>query len=460
MLELADLPQRLTRNSLEYYYLSVWPGLLQLEPLGPDAPRPVRVESGYLHFPFCSGLCDFCSYFVVVSRDPARDGRIGRHVDDLLLEIDLNQERFEIELSYLYLGGGTPSLLPSEQLDRLFAGLQSRGALAEQRVGTVEVHPEFFEDEQRAGAFLDVVQAHGITRVSVGFQTADDALLEHTNRRHRSDFAGRAVEYLQSRGFTVNLDLMYGLPDQSVESWVVSLETVLALAPDSVSTYFMFLDPGTPLWREVDRGAVALPSHELVQTQHLAAQLVLEQGGLVELPGDFWCKVDGDPAAFTQTALPSEGNSLGLGAGAYGYYADMQYFNHFSLTGYRKMLQERRVPLWRGAVLSAEQHRCRDIMFSLKNSPCLRLDLFTARHGVSPLDTYPEVFDLLLGLDLVRVDSQTVRLTLKGRLLVEEIACLFEPAGHHAAARRENGAPMRLRRHNFAPTYSAGASRA
>jgi oxygen-independent coproporphyrinogen-3 oxidase len=450
-LGLADLPPRLRRNSRDYYYLSVWPGLLQLGRPPAEIPWPARVESGYVHLPFCSGLCDFCSYFVVVAREAQTDPRIPRHVDDLLRELELNQARFEVELSYLYLGGGTPSLLPPDQLERLLTGFRGAGALAPRLLGTAELHPELFGDEARADAFLDVLEEFGIRRVSIGFQTADEDLLDGTNRRHGADFAPLALERLRTRGFMVNLDLMYGLPDQSLASWVASLERVLELAPDSISTYFMFLDPGTKLRHDVETGAVTLPAHELVQAQHVAAQLVLEEAGFVELPGDFWSKPE-ESAELTQAALPSEGASLGLGAGAYGYYSGMQYFNEFALAPYRRALGDGRVPHWRAGVLTAEQQRCRDVMFSLKNSPCLRADLFEAAHGAAPLDAFPEQFALLDRLELASVDGGVVRLTPKGRLLVEEIACLFEPPGHHASA---PAGDVRLRRHNFAPTYSA-----
>jgi coproporphyrinogen III oxidase-like Fe-S oxidoreductase len=436
----------------------VWPGLLQLPPISAEeSPYPSRVTSGYIHLPFCSGLCHFCSYFVVVSQAPESDERIAEYVDHLLLEVDLNLERTEIELAYLYFGGGTPSLLGPRAMIRLLEGLDRRGALASEVLATVELHPEFFADRGSADEFLDVLQAYGINRVSVGFQGADDALLDATNRRHRSGFAGEAVEHVRSRGFQVNLDLMYGLPGQSMESWMSSLEAAIELGGDSVSTYFTFIDPGTVLWRDVQRGAVALPSHELLQTQHLAAQLALEEAGYFELPGDFWSRPVGDPAGFAQTSLPSQGNSLGLGAGAYGYYSGMQYFNHFTLRGYGDSLRERRIPLWRGAVLSGEQQLCRDTMFSLKNSPSLALDLFVDRHGLSPVEAYEGVFDLLLEDDLIEVDPREARLTPKGRLLVEEIACLFEPHGHHAGTQAHGRDRTRLRRHNFAPTYSASA---
>jgi oxygen-independent coproporphyrinogen III oxidase len=440
--ELAALPARLRRNGLDHYYLSVWPGLEQLAPLAELPPRRAPVRNGYVHLPFCSGLCDFCSYFVLVGRDRAD---MARYVDDLLRDLALNQERAEVALTTLYLGGGTPSLLGPDLLARLLDGMRAEGALADGLIGTAELHPELFADPARAGETLDVLRGRGLGRVSLGLQSVDDELLAATNRRHGADFMDAALARLD--GFRVNLDLMYGLPGQSLESWIATLEAALARRPGSLSTYFTFIDPGTALHHRVVRGEVALPAHELVQTQHIAAQLALEAAGYRELPNDFWTVTEGD---FRQETLPSDANTLALGAGAYGYFAGVQFFNELSLAGYRAKLAAGRLPVWRGRRLSPAEELCRDVMFSLKNAPELDLARFAARHGATPLDSHPEVMALLDEHELVEADARALRLTPKGRLLVEEIACLFEPPGHHA----RRSADRRVRRHNFAPTYS------
>lgn len=458
-LDLDALPPQLRRNSLDYYYLSVWPGLAHLPEVEAVAAPAGPVRAAYVHLPFCSGLCHFCSYFVVVARDPAHDDRLDRYVDLLLLELDLHRDRCELDVSYLYFGGGTPSLLAPRQLDRLLTGFEEMGVLGEGLLGSIEAHPELFADAPRARSFLDVLDAHGITRVSVGMESADDALLAATNRRHRADGVAGVVELLRDRGLLVNLDLMYGLPGQSLETWIASLQAALALDPDSVSTYFTFVDPGTRLWHQIRRGETELPDHRLVQTQHLAAQSLLEEAGHLELPGDFWSVPDTEPAAFVQETLPSDARSLGLGAGAYGFYDRTQYFNEFGLGAYANRLRRREVPVWRAAALDARQSRCRDVMFSFKNAPHLDLALFSARHGSSPLAEWPDEFRRLEELRLVDIDRDRVRPTAKGRLVAEEVACMFEPAGHHAGVRLD-GAPPVVRRHNYAPTYSAPAARA
>jgi oxygen-independent coproporphyrinogen-3 oxidase len=458
--DIDGLPKQLHRNNLDYYYLSVWPGLLSLEPASASSlpARPARTEYAYIHIPFCSGRCDFCSYFLTVTGDPDSDPRVTRYLHDLVGQASIHQQDTEVALSYLYFGGGTPSLLHPDQLASLLTGFADLGMLSPELIGTIEIHPELFDDAPRVEALLDVLDAYRIKRVSLGFQSQDADLLRATNRRHEAAFLATAVGRLRDRGFAVNVDLMYGLPEQTLESWLRSVAASLAVRPDSISTYFTFVDYGTKLWHAYQSGRVLPASHTQIQLQQLAAQLALEDAGYVELPNDFYSIPLSDPAGYVQETLPSDANSLALGAGAYGYYPGVQYFNQFSFPRYSRMVRGGEIPVWRAAVLTPWEELCRDIMFSLKNSPMLRLDLFVAKHGVSPVDSHPDVFALLADLGLVQIGEGTVRLTGKGRLVVEEIACMFAPPRRDASAAESGREPALLRKHNFAPTYSTPAA--
>lgn len=453
--ELAALPPYLRRNALDYYYLSIWPGLRHLQPVTELAlPQPPTSASyAYVHIPFCSGICDFCSYVLTTTRDAGTDPRVDRYLDLVLAQVRIHQRDQRIALTSLYLGGGTPSLLTPAQLDRLLGGLRDLGTFAPELVGTMELHPEIFADPKRLDRTLQVLSSHGIRRVSIGYQSDDDTLLDATNRRHHADFLPRAAELLRERGFMFNVDLMYGLPGQRAESWAGSIATVLAVRPDSISTYCTFVDYGTPLWRQVQRDPTLLSTMEDVQLCHIVAQLMLEEAGYHELPNDFYSVPTEDPGGFTQRALPSQANSLALGAGAYGYYPGVQYFNEISLTGYARAINEGRRPVWRAAVLSPAEELARDIMFSVKNAPALWFPLFRERHGTDPVASYPREFDELVRLGLVEIGSDTARLTPKGRLVAEEIACRFAPHRPEGTITSRVEANL-VRKHHFAPTYA------
>ncbi len=453
--DVAGLPSYFQRNSLDYYYLSVWPGLQHLEPVQ-NLHLPANsgtLASAYIHIPFCSGVCDFCSYFLTTAKDAGADARVTTYVDQLIEQARIQQREADIAVSSIYIGGGTPSILHPEQLSRLLDGLAGLGIFAPSRIGTMELHPELFVDSERLDRTLDVLAAYQIRRVSIGYQSDDDALLDATNRRHHAGFLASAAEHLRGRGFLFNVDLMYGLRDQTIDAWVESIGTVLDVRPDSVSTYFTFVDYGTKLWRQVQRDPSLLSSPEHAQMCHVIAQIALEDEGFHELPNDFYAVPGEVPASFDQRTLPSHANSLALGAGAYGYYPGVQYYNEFSFAGYARAIAEGRVPLWRAAVLTPDEELRRDVMFSFKNSPLLNLPLFRSHHGVSPVDAYAREFDELVRLGLVDIGTDTVRLTPKGRLVVEEIACRFDP-GRPAGAVTSRVDAHLVRKHHYAPTYA------
>ena len=452
---LDDLPRALQRNSLDYYYLSIYPALSEMQPFraADCPPYPPTIANAYVHVPFCSGVCDFCSYYLVAVNSRRR-AAIVRYLDQVKAEFDYHARHTTLDLTYLYFGGGTPSLIPPDALDGFLDFLRERRYLNPAALGTLELHPEFFADEAAASHFLSILKRHGIGRVSVGYQVSDDDILRATKRRHAADFMAGAMALVREAGFLVNLDLMYGLPDQSHASWEQTLADALAFAPDSISTYFLFVDRGTGLYERVRRGVVTLPSHRHIQTQHLMAQSALSAAGYYELPNDFWARVADDAAAFRPERLPSAAVTLPIGPGAYGYYIDAQLANVFDLGEYGRRMAAGESPLWRGRRLSADEAFHRDVMFSLKNDPYIDCGLFRSAYNRSPLDQFAGMFARLVALGLVTVAGECVQLTPKGRLCVEEIACLFR---HPAIIPADDGGEdqLLLAKHNFAPTYPA-----
>ena len=451
---LDELPHALRRNSLDYYYLSIYPSLSEMRPLAPgDEPvYPATVNNAYIHIPFCSGVCDFCSYYLVAISSRRR-ADIARYLQHVKAELDLHARHTTLDISYIYFGGGTPSLVPPDALQDFLAYLSERRYLNPAAMGTLELHPEFFGDAAAATYFLGILRQYGIRRVSVGYQASDEDLLRATNRRHAADFMSEAMAVLRTAGFLVNIDLMYGLAGQSLASWERTLDDAVAFRPDSISTYFLFVDRETGLYERVRRGKVALPNHRHVQTQHLMAQLVLEFAGYYELPNDFWARDVGDPATFRPERLPSAAVTLPVGPGAYGYYGGAQLANVFDLVEYeRRMLEGQVSPLWRAYKLNEDEAFHRDVMFSLKNDPFVDGSLFRTAYNRSPLDHFGAILNQLARLNMVDVTGDRICLTQKGRLCVEEIASLFRHPGIGAAADSEAGNRL-LAKHNFAPTY-------
>jgi len=457
--DMENLPPELRRDSRYFYYLSVYPGLRQMVELDEDSipELPEVTHSAYIHTPYCTGVCSFCSYFLTTVSEQDTSP-IESYLETVKTEVLQWARETDLDLSYIYFGGGTPSLIPTDALESFFKFLDKHQVLNPTRYGTLELHPEFFTDLKRAQEFIDILKANGAGRVSLGFQSSDENVLDTTNRRHGTSFLRGAVDFLKQNDMLVNLDLIYGLPNLSLGQWERTLEDAVACDPDSIATYFLFVNPRTAMYAQVKRGQVVLPSHQEVQVQHIMAQVLLEQYGFLELPNDFFAKTDADSSTFTQDALPSDSTSLPLGAGSYGYYDNTQFFNEFSLAKYRQRVEQDESPIWRGHRFEAGEGIHRDMMFSFKNSPYIDRGLFEQKYGVDPAEVFFDTLERLIEYGLIVVDDTLKRITLtpKGRLCVEEIACQFEipDLSNNVPEHLSRAERQKLAKHHFAPTYS------
>jgi oxygen-independent coproporphyrinogen III oxidase len=452
---LDELPPALQRNSLDYYYLSIYPSLMEMRPIDPARlpPYPPRVNNAYIHIPFCSGVCDFCSYYLV-ALSPRRRDAVSKYLYHVSTEFDFHARHTTLNITYLYFGGGTPSLIPPQALQEFLGFLRDRGYLDPAVMGTLELHPEFFADEGGADRFLNILRDYGINRVSIGYQASDEDILRVTNRRHTTEFMAAAMTMLRDKQFLVNVDLMYGLADQSLASWEATLADAVGFAADSIATYFLFVDRGTGLYERVRRGSVKLPHHRHILTQHLMAQIFLERAEYYELPNDFWARGVVDPASFRPERLPSSAVTLPIGPGAYGHYNNTQLANLFDLDEYTRHIAAGRTPLWRAYPLTPDEAFHRDVMFAFKNDPFIDCNLFLNVYNRNPLQVFTAIFERLQDYDLVQIEGQRIHLTSKGRLCVEEISSVFRHPGIQPAEIADAQRRL-LEKHNFAPTYPA-----
>jgi oxygen-independent coproporphyrinogen-3 oxidase len=212
------------------------------------APRPPVAL--YIHVPFCVSLCPYCD-FVVIAGSAARGprNRIGQFLDALVVELELRADaldqafgepgtRRRPPLSTVYLGGGTPSLLPPDEIERILARVRERFGVADGAEITIESNPG--PDERGDPAAL---RRAGITRISFGAQSFDDTELRKLGRRHRARHVADAVAGARDAGIgSVNVDLLYDIPDTDLPTWMTTLDIALALEPDHLSLYALSLD--------------------------------------------------------------------------------------------------------------------------------------------------------------------------------------------------------------------------
>ena len=279
----------------------------------------------YVHIPFCASRCSYCDFFSTLRLEEAGAG----YVEAVIAEAGLrHEELLDEDVKTLYLGGGTPSQLPLPLFVRLVDGLSRVFDLGEVDEFTVEANPDDVNQ-----AWCEAVATHGVNRVSMGVQTFEDAILKFIGRRHTSGQVVESVDKLRKSGIdNISIDLIFGLPGQTLESWVESVRQALALKPQHISAYGLTYEEGTRLWRQRVRGEVVEVSEEQCLEMYSTLVKLLESAGYEHY----------EISNFALPGFRSRHNSsywdetpyLGLGAAAHSYDGAVRRYNPSDLKTY------------------------------------------------------------------------------------------------------------------------------
>ena len=208
----------------------------------------------YVHIPFCRAKCSYCAFVSEVCDRALQQS----YVAALCGEITAAGGDFSVPVDTIFFGGGTPTVLETTELSAILQGLRAAFPVAANAEISLEANPGTVDRNS-----LQLLRQTGFNRLSLGVQSFDDTVLAGIGRIHRAEEAEKAFSDARAAGFeNISLDLMYGLPLQSVSGWKTTLERAVALGPDHISAYGLKLEEGTPLEVSVTSGRVALPSEE------------------------------------------------------------------------------------------------------------------------------------------------------------------------------------------------------
>ncbi len=376
--------------------------------------KPLSV---YLHIPFCSTKCTYCAFNTYTNLESL----IDPFVDALIREIVIvGRSKPNQPVWTIFFGGGTPSLLTAEQFERILAALSRAFRVAPDAEITFEANPN---DLNRA--YLTDLRAVGLNRISIGMQSANENELQLFRRRHDNDAVVRAVSAARAAGFdNLNLDLIYGFPHQTLESWQTSLSQMLALQPDHVSLYALGLEDGTPMKAWVERGRLPAPDDDLAADMYDLATELLRDNGFEQYEISNWAR-PGHPCRHNLQYWHND-DYVGVGPGAHGYADGVRYSTVLSPQRYIKAMQDTnsayeypRTPATADAVLVDRAGQISETLIMgmrLTQEGIPRAE-FRQRFGVDLLDLHGEVIRKYAGHGLLSVDDTRVKLTDAGRLL-------------------------------------------
>ena len=224
----------------------------------------------YLHIPFCVRKCEYCAFISF----PASAEEKNAYVSTLLREAEMRRSEATEPIETVYIGGGTPSLLSSEQFRRMISGIRRLFPVTAGAEFSMEANPESLDER-----LVKDMWALGVNRLSIGVQSFDDTVLGILGRAHDSQGALRAIEAAQSRFENVSIDLMCGIPGQSTQSFEQSLEKAISLGIKHVSVYPLTIEPHTAFDRAVLSGQMDEPDDDVEAEHMLAARRALEKAG-------------------------------------------------------------------------------------------------------------------------------------------------------------------------------------
>jgi oxygen-independent coproporphyrinogen-3 oxidase len=233
----------------------------------------------YIHIPFCRSFCTYCDFYSEVAarcrkaeEAQQQEEMFGRFADALTVEVGHRKAEITDDVNTLYIGGGTPSVLPLYVYERVLDALKEAGHGGPYEEFTVEVNPEDIVD--KGEAYVKGLLALGVNRISMGVQSFDDGILKFMNRRHDSETARRAYAILEAAGVeNISIDLIFGLPQLSDAQWQETLDQALSISgsgalPKHISSYQLSVEPGSMLAKLVERGKWEEASDELCMKQY------------------------------------------------------------------------------------------------------------------------------------------------------------------------------------------------
>ncbi len=383
----------------------------------------------YIHIPFClskCGYCDFNSY-------ESMEGIIDEYVNAVKREISLISYQLsavslqQYEVISIFFGGGTPTILESGQLIEILESCRSLFNLRADVEITIEANPETFTADK-----LRELRRGGFNRISIGVQSFNDRFLKKLGRIHDSKKAYQGILSARDAGFeNISIDLMFGIPDETLSDWESDIKTAIELKPEHISTYNLTIERGTQFWSKTQAKACGyrLPDEDRqLEMYEKGIELLIKSGYEHYEISNFATK--GKKCVHNQIYWQNE-EYLGIGAGAYSYIDVERRWNIKSPVEYMSKIKGQGASgEGRGAVAGSERLEMKGvmgetIMMGLRMLEGINLQNFKKRFGVEIQSTFSDVISRLLSNNLIIFDNGNLKLTHKGLLFYNDVSAEF-----------------------------------
>jgi oxygen-independent coproporphyrinogen-3 oxidase len=390
-----------------------------------QAPRTEQPLGLYIHIPFCRKRCKFC-YFKVYTDKNASD--IERYLNALIKENELYSRMPALQgrqLRLAYFGGGTPSYISERQLALLVEGLNRHVSWEHAEEVTFECEPGTLRKSK-----LETLKEIGVTRLSLGVEHFNDAILAANGRAHLSAEVYKAYDWAREVDFPqINIDLIAGMMGESEETWRDAVRRALELEPDSLTIYQMELPYNTVISREmIEQGLDSPIADWPTKRRWLDYAFEQFQARGYRAASAYTLATTKKPTRFIYTdALWHGGDMIGLGVSSFSHFDGVHFQNHHNFEDYLRALEGGQLPLWRALQLTPKQRLIREMVLQLKTG-AIEAAYFRNKFGVDVWQEFQPVYERLSQEEMLRRNNGTIELTRRGLLQVDHfLSEFFEP---------------------------------
>jgi oxygen-independent coproporphyrinogen-3 oxidase len=422
-----------TKTEVGNYFVSNYPPFSQWKPeYIPHAiealDQPPRADDPlglYLHIPFCRKRCKFCYFKVYTDKNAAE---IERYLDALIKENEIYSRTRAFQgrqLRFAYFGGGTPSYISEKQLHYLVDGLNRHVSWEHAEEVTFECEPGTLRKSK-----LETLKEIGVTRLSLGIEHFDDAILEANGRAHLSPEIYQAYEWAREVDFPqINIDLIAGMMGESEEKWRDTVRRAVELEPDSITIYQMELPYNTVISREMIEKGLDSPIADWPTKQRWLDYAYEQfQARGYRIASAYTLATTKKACRFIYTdALWHGGDMIGLGVSSFSHFGGVHFQNAHSFEEYVAALDADQLPLLRALTLTPRQKLVREMVLQLKTG-AIDTKYFRRKFGVEIWNEFQPVYERLRTDDLLERNNGAITLTRRGLLQVDHfLSEFFEP---------------------------------
>ncbi len=370
----------------------------------------------YIHIPFCVSKCNYCDFNSFKLNKELKE----RYIKDLRKEMELYSNDFEKkEITSIFLGGGTPSILESEDIREIFNNIKLNFKIKKDAEITIECNPGTLSREK-----LITMKEVGINRLSIGLQAVQNYHLKSIGRIHTyEDFVKNYKEALDVGLKNINIDLMYALPNQKIEEWKESLEKIVQLNPSHISAYSLILEEGTKLYDMYEKDEFEVIDEETDIKMYNLTINYLKENGYNQYEISNYSK-DGYECKHNILYWKC-GHYIGLGPGASGYIDSYRYNNVNSLNEYHDKLLNNEKPVDFKDDLSIEDKIQEKIFMGLRMNEGIKFEDFKSEFGLNFKVRFKNILSKLKERKLIDIDDEEFKLTQLGREISNSIFIEF-----------------------------------